>query len=147
MMRWLPFSLCPLLLLPGLAVAQGKNPPFSRTENRAPCANYQPNRQPFFGELHLHTQYSADAATLDTRNTPRDAYRFARGEKVGLPPFVDTRLNKNSDGTQPPVEGVSSHPYCLPPQRCEYTATRTIQLPEGRELDFAALTGPRGVVW
>lgn len=138
-MKWfLVFSL--LLLFPGLPTAQVQNPPFTRTENRASCANYQPNRQPFFGELHLHTQYSSDAATLDTRNTPRDAYHFAKGEKVGLPPFVDTRFDKSTNDAQPPLGGVSTHPYCFPPDRCEYTATRTIQLPEGRALDFAALT-------
>ena len=81
-----------------------------------------------------------DAANLDTRNTPRDAYRFAKGEKVGIPPFVDTRLDKSTDDTQPPIDGVSQHPYCLPPDRCQYTATRTIQFPPGRALDFAALT-------
>jgi len=103
-MRRFHTLLC-LLALPGLAGAQGQQPPFTRTEQRAPCANYQPLRQPFFGELHLHTQYSLDAASLDTRNTPRDAYRFARGEKVGLPPFVDTRTGDETDpGTTPPGE-------------------------------------------
>jgi hypothetical protein len=35
-------------LFPGLAVAQGRQ-----------CANYQPNKQPFFGELHLHSYSNA----------------------------------------------------------------------------------------
>ena len=110
--------LCSLLLLsPCLAVAQGQTLPFAQTETREPCANFQPLRQPFFGELHLHTQYSMDAANLDTRNTPRDAYRFAKGEKVGIPPFVDTRLERDDD-TPPPIGGVSQHPYCLPPVTC-----------------------------
>ena len=116
-----------LALFPSLAVAI--------------CPNSQPSRQPFFGELHLHTQYSADAATLDTRNTPTDAYRFAKGEKLGLPPFVDTRNTiPPSDDSQPPIDGVAQHPYCLPPNRCQFTATRTIEFPEGRALDFAAIT-------
>src|SRR5437764_7531207 len=129
-----------LLLGPGLAGAQRQSPPFTRTEQRASCANNQPLRQPFFGELHLHTQYSMDAATLDTRNTPRDAYRFARGEKVGLPPFVDTRTGDEPDTATNGTGAVSPHPYCLPPERCQYTATRTIQLPKDRALDFAAIT-------
>src|SRR5688500_9101609 len=113
--------------------------PFPRTENREACSHYTPTRQPLFGELHLHTQYSADAATLTTRNTPFDAYRFAKGEKVGLPPYVDTRPIASSDAP-PATGGVSAHPFCLPPAQCEYTATRSIQLPPGRALDFAAVT-------
>ena len=128
-----------LLLCPRLTVAAEQPPPFERTENRERCANYTATRQPFFGELHLHTAYSADAATLATRNTPFDAYRYARGEKVGLPPFVDTRTVKVSDA-QPATGGVSAFPYCLPPDTCQYTATRVIQLPKGRALDFAAIT-------
>lgn len=129
----------PLLLLPGLVGAQGQSQPSQHLARGQACANYVATRQPFFGELHLHTQYSADAATLDTRNTPRDAYRFAKGEKVGLPPYVDTRTVQGPD-IAPPMDGVASHSYCLPPQRCSFTATNTIQFPVGRALDFTAVT-------
>jgi len=45
-----------------------------------PAANDVP-RQVFFGDLHLHTNNSADAYALETVSlTPADAYRFARGE-------------------------------------------------------------------
>ena len=140
-----PVALCAItlaatsLLAASIAVAGGA-PPFTRTEQRAACTNNNPLRQPFFGELHLHTQYSADAATLETRNTPRDAYLFAKGQKVGLPPFVDTRTSDTPPPTPSTAPTVSSHPYCLPGERCQYTATRTIQLPPGRQLDFAAIT-------
>lgn len=112
---------------------------FSSTLFAGECSNYHQTRQPFFGELHLHTQYSADAATLDTRNTPRDAYRFAKGYVVGLPPYVDTRIS-DTDSANPPINGVAQHPYCLPPEKCEFTATRIAQLPATRALDFAAIT-------
>ncbi len=56
-------------------------------ETREPCAHRDPLRQPFFGDLHIHTRHSLDASTNGTRTSPRDAYRFARGERIGLHPF------------------------------------------------------------
>lgn len=38
--------------------------------------------RPFFGDTHLHTSFSMDAGAFGARLTPRDAYRFARGEEV-----------------------------------------------------------------
>jgi hypothetical protein len=61
--------------------------PFARTETREPCAAFDPLRRPFFGDLHVHTALSLDASTQDTRNRPRDAYRFARGEPMGIQPY------------------------------------------------------------
>jgi hypothetical protein len=61
--------------------------PYAVTEERAPCSAYDGLRQPFFGDTHVHTAYSFDASTQDTRNTPREAYRFARGEAIGIQPY------------------------------------------------------------
>ncbi|MFN2424879.1 MAG: DUF3604 domain-containing protein [Candidatus Binatia bacterium] len=58
-----------------------------RTEVRADCSNYNPLRAPFFGDTHVHTKYSADAALARTRNDPYHAYDFATGGTVGLPPY------------------------------------------------------------
>jgi hypothetical protein len=62
-------------------------PPWQRTETRAPCASYDPLREPFVGELHVHTGYSFDALIGDTRTTPADAYAFAKGAALGLAPY------------------------------------------------------------
>jgi hypothetical protein len=88
-------SVAGLLAAPAFA-----DPPvqdWTRTETRDDCTNYNPLRQPFFGETHIHTKYSADAVLARTRNDPYDAYRFAKGGPggiVGLPPFdaMDTPL-------------------------------------------------------
>ncbi|MFT3928338.1 MAG: DUF3604 domain-containing protein [Myxococcales bacterium] len=52
-----------------------------------PCKRRNPTRDPFFGDLHAHTALSLDANLQGTRLRPADAYRFARGETVGLPPY------------------------------------------------------------
>ena len=68
---------------PGSAVS----PAFRVTEERLRCRDYDPLRQPFFGDTHVHTTYSQDASTQGTRMTPADAYRFAQGHPAGIQPF------------------------------------------------------------
>ncbi len=41
-----------------------------------------PLRNAYFGDLHLHTSYSFDAASARTNTTPEDSYRFALGQSV-----------------------------------------------------------------
>lgn len=54
---------------------------------RADCIGFDPQRNPYFGDLHVHTAYSLDANVQGTRLTPAQAYQFARGERMGLPPY------------------------------------------------------------
>lgn len=81
-----------LALLPALAIhaqpADDTQPVrVAYSEEREPCADYTPERRAFFGDFHVHTAWSFDASTQDTRNLPADAYRFAKGEAMGIQPY------------------------------------------------------------
>ncbi len=67
-----------LAVLSGVASAQ-----------HLPCDNANPLRQPFFGDTHVHTAFSFDARAQDTRGTPDDAYRFAKGQPLRIQPYSD----------------------------------------------------------
>lgn len=66
-------------------------PPYSPYVGR----NY-PTR-PFFGDTHLHTSFSFDAGAFGARLTPRDAYRFARGEEVTSSSGQPAKLSRPLD--------------------------------------------------
>ncbi len=78
-MRLVP---CALTLL--LAATAGLASPGSTDGAR--CQSHQPDRQVFWGDLHVHTAVSMDAWMFGTRPRPADAYRFARGEAIGIGP-------------------------------------------------------------
>ena len=43
-------------------------------------ASENPQRDPYFGELHVHTAWSLDAFVLAALNGPDEAFRYAKGE-------------------------------------------------------------------
>ena len=51
------------------------------------CDDYDPLRKPLFGDTHVHTTLSYDANVRGTRLGHVDAYRFARGEEIGIQPY------------------------------------------------------------
>jgi hypothetical protein len=55
---------------------------FAAKPNYSPYAGRNFPTRPLFGDTHVHTGMSFDAGAFGARLTPRDAYRFARGEEI-----------------------------------------------------------------
>jgi Protein of unknown function (DUF3604) len=53
--------------------------------------------RPLFGDTHLHTSFSMDAGAFGCRLSPRDAYRFARGEEISASSGQAVRLSRPLD--------------------------------------------------
>ncbi len=66
-------------------------PPYS------PYANRSYPTYPLFGDTHLHTAFSMDAGAFGARLSPRDAYRFARGEQVTASSGQPVKLSRPLD--------------------------------------------------
>ena len=73
-------------------------------------------RQVFFGEQHLHTVNSPDAFAMGTRNTPDDAYRFAKGEAI----------KKNTTGEM--VQKKTPYDWCAVTDHAEYLGVMPLLL-------------------
>ena len=54
-------------------------------------------RSPYYGDLHVHTEYSFDGYAMGTQATPYDAYRFAKGEAITNPGGFDMQLSRPLD--------------------------------------------------
>jgi hypothetical protein len=56
-----------------------------------------PNRDAFFGDLHVHTMYSFDAFIFGTTASPDDAYRYAKGGSIKHPLGFNMQLDDPLD--------------------------------------------------
>ncbi|MEZ5502439.1 MAG: DUF3604 domain-containing protein [Halioglobus sp.] len=119
------------------------------------CLANNPLRNVYFGDLHVHTAFSFDSYAFDVRNRPDDAYRFARGEAVTLPPLDATGHGMQSLQLERPLDfaAVTDHAeflgevnICLSPESPGYFAplceTFRNNGPVGQTLMGITLTDP-----
>jgi hypothetical protein len=69
----------------GLTPGENDIEKIDKAQRKLPYSPYAQRKyptRPLFGDTHLHTGFSMDAGVWGATLTPRDAYRFARGEEV-----------------------------------------------------------------
>src|SRR6186713_3032535 len=63
----------------------------------SPYADRKFPMRALFGDTHLHTGFSMDAGAFGCRLSPRDAYRFARGEQIMASSGQPAKLSRPLD--------------------------------------------------
>lgn len=73
--------------------AKTKKANTSTTKQSATTVGYNPSKNVYFGDLHIHTKNSFDAYIFNVRTTPADVYRFALGETLKHPGGFEMTLS------------------------------------------------------
>ena len=55
------------------------------------------DRNPYYGDLHVHTKYSFDAYVFGVTASPDDAYKYAKGEAIKHPLGYEMKLREPLD--------------------------------------------------
>ena len=67
----------------------------TKNSNSRPIPNK--DRNPYYGDLHVHTKYSFDAYVFGVTASPDDAYRYAKGAAVKHPLGYEMKLREPLD--------------------------------------------------
>ena len=97
-----------LFLLSSMLFVSGTFAKDSAGEPGPSSGKKNPLNNVYFGEQHLHTQNSPDAFAMGTRNTPDDAYNFAKGKAV----------KKNTSGKM--VQKITPYDWAAVTDHAEY---------------------------
>jgi hypothetical protein len=97
------FTGCMVMSAPLLAQTAAPTPDKAATALAESGRPYSPHAErkyptrPLFGDTHLHTADSMDAGAFGARLTPKDAYRFAKGEQLTSSTGQPVRLSRPLD--------------------------------------------------
>ncbi len=116
MTRPLVPALVPILLASTLVAQDPVGEPGRSSGQRNPLKNV------YFGEQHLHTVNSPDAFAFGTRNTPDDAYNFAKGKPI----------KKNTTGEV--LQKKTAYDWCAVTDHAEYLGMMPLLLDKNSPL-------------
>ncbi len=123
--------------------------PIQYTEQRAACADNNPNRNAYFGDLHVHTGYSMDAVAEGVRTTPWDSYAYAKGEEIDLPPYDEagntssrTKIDRPLDfmAVTDHAEFMGANSICTDPNAPGYNVDTCVSFRRGSIMATMAFT-------
>jgi len=111
-----------LFLLSSMLFVSGTFAKDSAGEPGPSSGKKNPLNNVYFGEQHLHTANSPDAFAMGVRNTPDDAYNFAKGKAV----------KKNTTGKM--VQKKTPYDWCAVTDHAEYLGIMPLIVEKGNPM-------------